>query len=136
MVKRDMNPGPSFNAAFDKIRYKAGDTINVTITSLSEDRKPLYAEINADLLQDDKKLGKTRASINPQGIALLSFVLQSPNEGLRVKTIIKHGEKEEQLDFAVPNKKGNPIQFTVFPEGGNLVIGIINKLAFFGRLWW
>ena len=130
IIRKDINPRPSFTADFDKVRYKTGDTINVTITSLSEDHKPLYAEIDAELLQGDRKLGQARSITNQQGEAIFAFVLQGAGEGLRVNAVINYLEKEEQLDFIVPNKKGNPIQFGVFPEGGNLVTGIKSKLAF------
>ncbi|HKI89899.1 MAG TPA: hypothetical protein VKA38_12795, partial [Draconibacterium sp.] len=129
-VKKDMKPRPSFAADFDKVRYKTGDSIKVTITSLSEDHKSLYAEITADLLQGNNNLGQAHSVTNRQGKSILAFVLQGPDEGLRVNATIKYKEKEENRNFPVPCKKGSPVQFDVFPESGNLVAGIESKLAF------
>lgn len=129
-VKKDMAPRPSLTADFDRIFYKSGDTIKVKITALTKQRKPLYAEMEAELRQGNKRLGQATTATNAQGLANLVFALRSAGEGLRVEVKVKYEGKEEQLSFPVPCKKGNPIQFDSFPEGGNLVAGIQSKLVF------
>ncbi len=86
--------------------------------------------MDAEFFQGDKKLGQAHAVTNPQGKAILGFVLHGSGEGLRINTAIRYERKEENLSFTVPCKKGSPVQFGIFPEGGNLVSGIPDKLAF------
>lgn len=130
IVKKDINPRPSFTATFNQPFYKTGDTIKLTLTALSEQKEPLYAEIEARLLQGDKKRGYALATTNRQGQANLALLPQVSNKGLRVEIRIKYSDKEEQLSFSVPCKRGSPIQFNTFPEGGNIIAGMHCNLAF------
>jgi hypothetical protein len=129
-VKKNMNSRPSFSIAFNKLFYNPGDSIEATITASSENGKPLYAEVEATLLEGDRKLGQAQSVTNHKGEAKIAFVLQSFGKELRVVAHLKYTDKQETLSFPVPHKKGSPIQFDVFPEGGDLVAGAPNKLAF------
>ncbi len=130
IVKKDMKPHPSFNATFNKHFYNPGDTIHMTITSLSEFDKPLYALFNATLYSDGKEITQKQAVPNPEGQATLDFVSKGIGDKLSIVTQIKYSDKEETKTFEVPCKKGSPVQFNTFPEGGNLVAGLPCKIAF------
>ena len=43
---------------------------------------------------------------------------------------VKYSIKEQSFSIPVPFKKGSPIQFNLFPEGGNLVSNLSSRLAF------
>lgn len=129
-VKKDMNPRPSFKATFNKFFFNPGDTIKMTATSLSENNEPLYAVFNATLYSNDKELTQKHAVTNAEGRANLEFIAEGSSNKLRIVTRIKYADKEETKTFAVPCKKGSPVQFNTFPEGGNLVAGLPCKMAF------
>jgi hypothetical protein len=129
-VKKDMKPRLSVTAEFDRSYYKAGDSIRVKLTILSAQRYLLHSEIQADLRRGDKTLGQASATTYNPGHANIAFALQGPGEGLRVDVRVKYAKSEEPVSFPVPCKKGNPIQFNTFPEGGNMVAGLASNLAF------
>jgi len=130
-----MKPHSSLTADFNKVIYKEGDTIRLGLTALSEGRKPQVAQIEAELFQEKKSLGKVQATTNQEGKANLYFVLQEwSGDGLRVELKERYADlynaREKFMSFAVPCKKGSLIEFNTFPEGGNLVAGIESDLAF------
>lgn len=129
-VRKNMDPRPFFTADFDKLQYKKGDTINVTISARSKNEDPLYAEIEAILMQGDNILARKQAVTNAGGQAGLTFLLKNSGEGLRLQTSVKYADQEKQLDFPVPFKNGSPVRFNTFPEGGYLISGIKNNVAF------
>lgn len=129
-VKKDMAPRASFTANFDKQYYNQEDTFKVTITARSEKGMPLYAEVEATLMESGKELSHAKTTTNRSGDANLSFILQGAVEGLCVVAHIKYEDKEKTLSFPVPHLKGSPIQFNTFPEGGNMIAGIPCKIAF------
>jgi hypothetical protein len=129
-VKKDMKPRLSVTADFDRSYYKAGDSIRLELTVLSAQRYLLHSEIQADLRRGDKTLGQALAITYNPGHANIAIALQSPGEGLRVDVKVKYAKSEESFSFPVPCKKGTPIQFNTFPEGGNLIVGLFSNLAF------
>ena len=129
-VKKDMEPHPSFSATFDKFFYNPGDSIQMTITSLSEDNKPMYAVFDATLYSDGKEIIQKHAVTSQDGQAKFDFVSEGIGDKLRVVTQISYLDKEETKTFMVSCKKGSPVQFATFPEGGNLVAGLPCKIAF------
>jgi hypothetical protein len=134
-VKKDMKPGSSLIADFNKVIYKTGDTIRIGLKALSEKKKPQVAQIEAELYQGKKSLGKVQAATNQDGKTNLYFVLQEKTgEGLRIEIKERYADlynaREKTTSFAVPHKQGRMIEFNTFPEGGNLVTGIESNLAF------
>ncbi|MCK9640124.1 MAG: hypothetical protein M0R39_09470 [Prolixibacteraceae bacterium] len=129
-VKKDMKPRVSVTADFDRPYYKPGDSIRLKFTILSAQRYLLHSDIRAYLRRGDKTLGEASATTYNPGHANMAIALQSPGEGLRVDVRVKYAKSEEFVSFPVPCKKGNPIQFNTFPEGGNLVVGLSSNLAF------
>jgi len=130
IIKKDMKPRSLVTADFNQPFYRKNDTIRVKIIAKSEENRPLYAEIDAKIYQGDKSLGQAFCTTNDQGEGTLVFSPQSNSEQLRVETIVKYASREEKLSFPVPCKKGSPVQFNTFPEGGNLVSGLESSLAF------
>lgn len=128
-VKTDMNYRPSLKAIFDKSFYNGNDTIRLFFSPSSEQDDSLFAEINAILQRGNKKLEKEKTTTSVQGKALIAFHPQDTRESSQVSISIKYKDHTESLVIPVP-KKNNSVQFSTFPEGGELVSGIRSKLAF------
>jgi hypothetical protein len=133
-VKKDMKPRSSVTADFNRVFYKEGDTIRVKLTALSEKKEPLIAQIAAELRRGNQTLEQAQATTNMQGEASVAFVLHGPGDGLQIKVNEKYADlfdaREKTMSFPVPCKKGSPVQFETFPEGGHLVAGLPCNLAF------
>jgi hypothetical protein len=128
-VKTDMTYRPSISAKFDKFFYGGTDSIRILLSPLSEQGDSLYAEITATLKQGNKKLEKVQTTSNGEGKSVIAFRPQDTKEGLQVAINVKYKDRIESLIMPVPGK-ASAIQFTTFPEGGDLVSGIKSKLAF------
>jgi hypothetical protein len=137
-VKKDMKPRITVTHDFNRLYYRPNDSIKVTCSVLNEYGEiPPHAEIQAELRQGDKKLkqedkkkGLATFQTNPKGEATVVFPPQKSGEGLSIDMKVKYSIKEVSLSIPVPCKKGSPIQFNVFPEGGNLVSELPSRLAF------
>lgn len=128
-VKTDITYQPSITAKFDKPFYNRNDTIRIKLSPLSAQRDSLYAEITATLKQGNKRMEKEQTTTNGQGKTTIVFPPQDSGNGLQVEINIKYKDRTESLILPVITKS-NPLQFTTFPEGGNMISGIQNKLAF------
>jgi hypothetical protein len=130
-VKKDVNPHISVTHDFNRFFYSPKDSIKVKCSVLTEYGEiPPYAEIQAELKRNDKKLGQAKVSTNAKGEAMVAFAPQKSGEGLKIDLKVKYSVKEELLSIPVPCMKGSPIQFELFPEGGNLVSELASRLAF------
>jgi len=130
-VKKNMNPRITVKNEFNRLFYNVNDTIRLKLTVLSEHGDPAYmAEIEAGIRQGNKKSDQSKATTDQKGETTLFFIPKTTGEGLNVDIKVKYALKEEYLNIPVPCIKKSPIQFNVFPEGGNLVSGLASSLAF------
>lgn len=130
-VRTDMKPRIAVHPEFNRLYYNVGDTISLKLNILSEHGEPAYmAEIESALLQGEKIIKQVKALTDQKGESTLKFVSKGSKEGLKVDVKIKYSLKEVNLSIPVPYKKRAPIQFDLFPEGGNLVEGLTSSLAF------
>ncbi len=129
-VKRDMKPQVSVTAKFNKPSFSKGDTICLSLSALTKTRKPLYAQIDAKLMQGSTVLQQVNTTTNQYGETSLTYNPSHTAPGLKVAITAEHTDKEENLILPVPYHKGSPMQFTLFPEGGHLITGIKSKVAF------
>ncbi len=128
-VIADLTYRPSITAKFDKPFYNRNDTIRIKLSPLSAQRDSLYAEITATLKHGIKKMDKKQTTTNGSGKTTIIFPPQDSGNGLQVAINIKYKDRTESLILPVATKS-NPLQFTTFPEGGNIISGILNNLAF------
>jgi len=130
IVKKDMKPRVSVEAKFNRLSFGAGDTVCFNVRALSEQSKPLYVEITAELVKGNQILENVKTSTDKEGKAIIRFRPENTGAGLKVVFNAKHTDDIENIEFPVPFFKGSSIQFNLFPEGGDLVSGLKNKLAF------
>jgi hypothetical protein len=130
IVKKDMKPRVSVKAEFSQPFFSEGEPIGVNILALSEQAKPMYAVITAELVKEGKIIETLKNATNTEGRCVLVFQTAKASPGLIVKVNVKHTNAVDEINLPVPFHKGSPIQFSTFPEGGYLVSGLKNKLAF------
>jgi len=130
VVRKDLKPHVTIKTEFTRLSYGKDDSIGVIIHALSEQAKPLYAEISAELKNGDKILEKVQTKTNEDGTARIIFDSRDMGTNLKIKIEAKHTNVIETLELAVPYHEGSLIQFSVFPEGGYLVSELVNTLAF------
>ena len=130
IVKKDMKPKVSVKAEFNQPFFSEGEPIGVNILALSEQAMPMYAVITADLVKEGKIIETLKNATNTEGRCVLVFQTAKASPGLLVKLNVKHTNAVDEINLPVPFHKGSPIQFSLFPEGGYLVSGLKNKLAF------
>ena len=128
-IRKDMNYRPSLKVTFDKIYYNENDSVRLNFSLPAERGDSISAEINATLQKANKKLEKEKTTTNGQGAAIIAFRPKETKENSQVAISIKYNDRTENLVLPVP-KKNNSVQFTTFPEGGELVSGIKSNLAF------
>lgn len=128
-IKTDMTFRRSLIPNFDKVYYTGKDTIRIEFPPLPDIQDSLYAEITSTLQQGSKRVERVQTITNGQGEAHISFQPQDTKKELNVAMNIKYKDRTESLTMPVTTR-GNPIQFTTFPEGGCLVSGIQSNLAF------
>lgn len=130
IVKKDMKPRVSVKAGFSQPFFSEGETIAVNILALSEQAKPMYAVITAELVKEGKIIETLKDATNTDGRCVLFFQTAKASPGLHIKVNVKHTNTVDEINLSVPFFTGSPIQFNLFPEGGYLVSGLKNKLAF------
>jgi hypothetical protein len=130
IVKKDMKPRVSVKSEFSQQFFSEGETIGVNILALSEQAKPMYAVITADLVKEGKIMETLKNTTNTEGRCVLFFQTAKASPGLIVKVNVKHSNAVDEINLPVPFFKGSPVQFNLFPESGYLVSGLKNKMAF------
>lgn len=130
IVKKDLKPRVSVKVEFSQPFFSEGETIGVNIFALSEQARPMYAVITADLVKEGKIIETLKNATNTDGRCVLVFQTAKASPGLFLKLNVKHTNAVDEIELLVPFFKGSPIQFNLFPEGGYLVSGLKSKLAF------
>jgi hypothetical protein len=130
VVKKDMKPRVLLIADFTKTSFTSADSIGLQIEVLSEKSEPLYAEIIVELKKEGEILQTIKTVTKKEEKAMLYFDPGFTESGLEITIRAKHPNATEKIKKPVPFHKGNPILFDLFPEGGYLVSGLKNKVAF------
>ncbi len=129
-IKKDMKPKASVTAQFSKLFFGKGDSIGINILALSEKQTPLYAEISVVLTKDNETLEELKSVTDQNGKAKFTFNSKHTSPELKIKVHATHTNSTENITLLVPFNLGYPIQFSLFPEGGQLVTGIKARVGF------
>jgi hypothetical protein len=109
--------------------YSPNDSIKIIFNPSFKPRDSSTVEITVILYKGNTKIASAQTKTNKNGNAIIAFNPQRLVKDLKAAINIKYKDRSESLDLTIPSKN-NPIQFTTFPEGGNLILGLQNKLAF------
>ena len=76
-------------------------------------------------------LDKKRAKTGQKGIANILFDFKNKDQGNQVEITVGYNSKKRKLNFKVPILKPEEnIYLKLLPEGGNLISGLTNNVAF------
>ena len=128
-VRTDIYRRSAVSARFDKDYYDENDTIKIILSPISIAGDPMEVSVTATLQQERRELDKVQVSTYSDSGTTIRFAPPKRGQGLSVTLDIKYDGTEKSLSMPVVYKD-NPIQFTTFPEGGNLVSGLENRVAF------
>ena len=126
-IKTDISSSGPITAKFEKAVFDDSDTIRINVSTSLHNSTP--ANITATLVQENKKIQIVLATADSLGYADINFHPCETTDRLQIVLNVKNSEETETLIVPVPVKT-RLIQFTTFPEGGNLISGIQNKLAY------
>jgi hypothetical protein len=126
-IKTDISSSPPIIAKPDKLIYNERDTIRINVSAFLHDSTS--ADITATLVHENKRIQKVEATMDSIGYADITFNPCGISNDLQVIINVKNKYGNETLTVPVPQKP-RLIQFMTFPEGGNLISGIQNKLAY------
>ena len=128
-IRTDMIRQHVFKGEFDKPFYDTNDTIRIILSPVSQKNNFSEYEITARLMKGNIKQAKMKTLTDSLGDAVIKFPYKVSDDNLQVEINAKSKDLNEDIIFPVP-KKNKSLQFSVFPEGGYMVSGIRNKLAF------
>ena len=131
-IRKSIIPQIKIEAQFDRNVYVDGQQISLTLklSSSSGALLPL-TDINAVLNNDGQLLETLKLQTDYAGRAIITFKAGIPAAGSQVMIEVfnqKEGKSAARV-MPVPYSK-NKVHFYVFPEGGYLVAGLPNILAF------
>lgn len=130
-VRKSIEPELELESEFDQSFYTDGESVNLEIMARSKDKERISrANLTAELFRQGESLGTVNTQTDRNGKADIHFPSRDVMSDLQVKLRIVHKDKETNLMLPVPYKNEGGIQFNMFPEGGHVVVGIENNLAF------
>ncbi|MBA9075921.1 MULTISPECIES: TonB-dependent receptor plug domain-containing protein [Rufibacter] len=116
--------------AFTYKRQGAGDSVLVNLRLLNYQEKPLAQTAVAYSTSYDKKASSKKITTNADGKALLRLYLpDGASQSPKLHFTVEQGGRALNHTIAFPQKQ-EQIDLQFFPEGGNLVSGLWNTIAF------
>jgi hypothetical protein len=117
---------------FERKAYGKGDNVSATVSFKTLENKALAGTaVNYVVNLDGKKILQQKTLTSEEGEAYIDFKLPadlSSNDGI-LNVMISHEGNTESISRSIPIVL-NKIDFTLFPEGGDLVAGLESKVAF------
>jgi uncharacterized protein YfaS (alpha-2-macroglobulin family) len=117
---------------FDRKAYGAGDEVIAKLNLESNDNKVLANYPFEYVVQiEGNEIARTKAITGNEGIMHLKFKLPKSlesNDGL-LNVMLNYGGINESISRSIPIVL-NKVSLKFYPEGGDLVVGIPNKVAF------
>lgn len=131
-ITKSIIPKTILDVEYDKEVYASNDEVFINISVLSNGNNPIdKAKITAILYKESEKVDKQKITTNKEGIADLSFDFSKIGFGNRLQLTIEFDGNKTVLNKKIPLlKNASNIQFGLYPEGGSLVSGLSNKMAF------
>ncbi len=123
-------PESSFRILFNKKKYEADEKVIMSVQSVDWQNSPVpYMEFTYTIYHGDKELASKVSSTSKNGSKIASIKLPKKLNDL-VTISIKAEKKSVQEYFAVIPTNKPDIDLRFFPEGGDLISGMSNRLAF------
>lgn len=131
-VQEVVLPNLKMKLDFERKAFGAGDDVIAKIELHTNENKPLSAyKIKYVAQLNGQKLTEKTAETDDEGVKYIRFTLPAnlqTNDGL-LNVMIDYEGSTESISRAIPIVL-NKIDLTFYPEGGELIAGIKNRLAF------
>lgn len=125
-------PNLKMKLDFEKKAFGAGDEVIAKISLQTNENKALsHYKLKCVATLNGKKLLELNDATDEEGLNYIRFQLPSDlktNDGL-LNVMIDYNGSVESISRSIPIVL-NKIQFTAFPEGGDMVNGLENTIAF------
>ncbi len=131
-IKKNIIPQIKMDAVFGKPQYKAGDSVRLQVRLPQAQLDKQFYALTAEYLQGNKVVESIDNNVAVGFETIFSFTPKDTVAGaiIRLKCLEKKSKKEAMIVLPVPYTVKGKIQFSLFPEGGYLVAGLRNSLAF------
>lgn len=112
--------------------YSPGDSIDIELFAITNDKQPLEdIPVEISLFTDRRKYEKIEIQSAKDGRVKVRFEI--PNKDFKNQLYVE--ASSSYLNYNVKDKikvpvKGNNYLFRFFPEGGDLIAGVMNHIAF------
>ncbi|MCE7991082.1 MAG: hypothetical protein HEP71_03845 [Roseivirga sp.] len=131
LLKEEIVPHVLIQTSFDKEYYINSDLVEGQVRLLSPGGEPVInAKTVISLKEGRKVIDRLRARSDSTG--RLDFNLKHKTSVTRLSLSVRmeHQGHQERFDRTIPYDKHRKVQFRFLPEGGNLVAGLSNYVAF------
>lgn len=132
LVKKHVIPFFIVKADLQHKYYASGDMVNVKVSAKGYDNTPLKsASFSATAFNGASAIYDVRGKLGKDGNAHIGFRLPDNllNDGLKLNISIKEKQATESIVIDIPFQD-HAVQVDFYPEGKNLVHGVINRMSF------
>jgi len=131
-IQQVILPNIKMKLDFERKAFGAGDKVLAKLELNSNENKPLAnTTITISAKLDGQQFITKKSSTDEDGISYISFDLPkslSTNDGL-LNILIDYQGQTESISRSIPIVL-NTLKFELFPEGGDMVANLNNKVAF------
>ncbi len=132
---RERVPRRTINTLFDQVRYDVGDTAEITFSVIDQNQSPVpKARFYFEYMVDGQSLSKRNVRCADDGTMTLKLpvVGDSLAQGAQLKLFYYATDQDVHRmsqEVYIPLKK-KKIELSFFPEGGDMIEGLMSKVAF------
>lgn len=130
-LKKAIVPKIIAHVNFDKKDYQTQDTIRCKLEIYSRRGEPIMdASVKVMGMEGDRKGKVWREKTDEKGLVLLEIPASEKRVYSSLAININKNDKQESFSYVIPRESNRALQLGFYPEGGHLVAGINNNLAF------
>ncbi len=131
LLKEKIVPQVLIQANFDQEYFENKDHVQGTVRLLTPGGEPVAGAKTIVTLKDGRKVAD-RLRIRSDSTGRISFDFRHKSTVARLSLSVRmdHDGHEELFDCPIPYDKQKRLQLQFLPEGGNLVAGLSNYVAF------
>jgi alpha-2-macroglobulin-like protein len=131
-VQRVITPRLLMKLDFEKEAYGRGDKVSATLIVNNLKNEPLdHAEVSSVVRVDGATLQTLKNSTDALGHLKIEFSLPgnlSTTDGM-LQVLVSHSGQQESISRSIPIVL-NRVTLRFFPEGGDIIAGVENRIAF------
>lgn len=130
-LKKTAVPKMLVQLAYEQENYEADEPIAGKIRLLTPGGRPIQdARLNLQLKNGRKTRKRLKLETDADGVAAFSFEGQEDMTTLNLEATASFGGEEETFEAPVPSQESDEYRVEFFPEGGTILAGISNLVAY------